>query len=81
MQIDAIKSKRKLLDVARLLTESCLKGKPFYKKEMNTKEVSEYKGWPNFSEVFMVSALTGLIAIQQKHLCFYLTLKLQVMVC
>lgn len=53
-----MKSKRKLLDIARLLTESCLNGKPYQKKE-HIKNESEYKGWANFSEVFMVSALTG----------------------
>lgn len=38
-----------------------MNGKPFYKKgeKPPTKDMSEYKGWPNFSEVFMVSALTG----------------------
>lgn len=52
------KSKRKLLDVARLLTEGCLNGKPYYRKKV-VKEESEFRGWPNFSEIFMVSALTG----------------------
>lgn len=41
-----------------MLTECCLNGKPFYNKTKRIEE-SEYKGWPNFSEVFMVSALTG----------------------
>lgn len=51
------------MDISRLLTEGCLNGKPFHVKGEKTqkRDVSsaEYKGWPNFSQVFMVSALTG----------------------
>lgn len=96
-KIDAMKAKRKLLDVVRLLTNNSLAGQSKmsehepslvvdYTKsrdqqtadsrhnqplnsEMNSsqslselqiqRKVQNQKGWPNFSEVFMVSALLG----------------------
>lgn len=95
-KIDAVKTKRKLLDVVRLLTNNSLAGKPKtsvlepssvidytecieqqrthkrhnhqVKDDMNSPILSELqvqrkvvneRGWPNFREVFMVSALLG----------------------
>ncbi|KAK9723344.1 50S ribosome-binding GTPase [Popillia japonica] len=66
-KVDTLKSKRKLLDITRTITENCLKGKPTavynekmlkYNEEMSESRENK-KGWPYFSEVFMVSALTG----------------------
>lgn len=61
MQIDMLKSKRKLLDITRIVTEGCINGKPFgtTKQQKVRQEKDEVRGWPNFREVFMVSALTG----------------------
>jgi hypothetical protein len=95
LQIDAVKMKRKLLDVVRLLTNSSLAEHPEtseheqssvvdyteciqqqrahtsdsqMKDELNSPILSELqvhrkvvkeRGWPNFKEVFMVSALLG----------------------
>ncbi|CAH1997402.1 unnamed protein product [Acanthoscelides obtectus] len=58
-KIDALKSKRKLLDLARLLTENCLDGKPMPGTKSFNREGSDMKGWPYFQDIFMVSALTG----------------------
>ncbi|EFA08204.1 GTPase Era, mitochondrial-like Protein [Tribolium castaneum] len=56
-KVDIIKSKRKLLDVTRQLTENCIEGAPIPGgKPLRDKET---RGWPHFSDVFMVSALTG----------------------
>lgn len=51
-----MKSKRKLLDITRVVTEGRLKGvlMPNAKPEEN----KNVRGWPNFSEIFMISALT-----------------------
>lgn len=57
-QVDVLKSKRKLLDLTRLVTENCLRGKTIPGK---FKGNLENRGWPHFEEVFMVSALTGKI--------------------
>lgn len=58
-KIDAMKSKRKLLDIARLITENRLGGR-IIKATSNFKiPEGEMRGWPHFQEVFMVSALTG----------------------
>ncbi|XP_044272768.1 GTPase Era, mitochondrial [Tribolium madens] len=56
-KVDIIKSKRKLLDVTRQLTENCIEGAPI--PGSKPFKSSEIKGWPHFSDVFMVSALTG----------------------
>ncbi|XP_017770442.1 PREDICTED: GTPase Era, mitochondrial [Nicrophorus vespilloides] len=57
-KIDMLKSKRKLLDITRLLTENKIRGEEIPDKgdfEMN----EDSRGWPNFQDIFMVSALTG----------------------
>lgn len=53
-----MKSKRKLLDVTKALTNNYLNGVPFGKSGSEKKE-TEIRTWPYFSEVFMVSALHG----------------------
>nr|CAH7725739.1 unnamed protein product [Callosobruchus chinensis] len=58
-KVDVLKSKRKLLDLSRLLTESSLDGKPMPGAKAFKREDSEIKGWPFFQDIFMVSALTG----------------------
>lgn len=74
-KIDMLPTKRILLDLARLLTENTLKVKDrnytvwkgartANKFEKNINRPVKYKldtsrGWTNFSEVFMVSALVG----------------------
>lgn len=72
-KVDTLRSKRILLDLARLLTENTLKCKERHlqvwknSSQKFLKELSrpvKYKvetspGWPNFSEIFMVSALNG----------------------
>lgn len=55
-KIDMLKSKRKLLDITRILTENCLNGKAI---KYNRPIRGEMKGWKHFKEIFMVSALTG----------------------
>ncbi|XP_025837206.1 GTPase Era, mitochondrial [Agrilus planipennis] len=57
-KIDILKSKRKLLEITRLLTENSINGKAM-PNSIRKIEDSEYKGWPHFKEIFMVSALTG----------------------
>lgn len=68
-KIDMLKSKRILLDLARTLTRGCLNGQPIgsgTQKLITTTEEStqedqdNLKGtWPNFDQVFMISALSG----------------------
>lgn len=58
-KVDLIKSKRKLLDTTRTITENCIDGKPIAHSKPLRKENSEVKGWQHFKEIFMVSALTG----------------------
>ncbi|VEN55914.1 unnamed protein product [Callosobruchus maculatus] len=58
-KVDALKSKRKLLDLARLLTDNSLDGKPMPGAKTFKREDSETKCWPFFQDIFMVSALTG----------------------
>ncbi|CAG9773933.1 unnamed protein product [Ceutorhynchus assimilis] len=59
-KIDVLKSKRKLLDITRLLTDNCLAGKPIPGHSNKPKDPNhEFKGWPYFQDIFMVSALTG----------------------
>ncbi|XP_050312704.1 GTPase Era, mitochondrial [Anthonomus grandis grandis] len=59
-KIDLLKSKRKLLDIARILTESSIDGSPVPRQGVNEEcKHQEYKGWPHFKEVFMISALYG----------------------
>lgn len=56
MQIDCLKSKRKLLDITRILTEGYINSIPF---DVRTRQSDNVKGWRKFSEIFMISALTG----------------------
>lgn len=60
-KIDIIKSKRKLLDITRQVTDNCVDGKPIPGSSIRRVgvEVKEDKGWPYFQEIFMVSALSG----------------------
>lgn len=72
-KVDMLRSKRVLLDLARILTENTLKCNERHLQVWKSssqkflKEISrpvKYKieksaGWPNFSEIFMVSALNG----------------------
>uniref|UniRef100_A0A8D8S1Z2 GTPase Era, mitochondrial n=1 Tax=Cacopsylla melanoneura TaxID=428564 RepID=A0A8D8S1Z2_9HEMI len=67
-KVDAIKKKRFLLDMARLLTNDTLrkinnevqnvKYKPETKMALEER-ISQAKGYSNFSDIFMVSALEG----------------------
>ncbi|XP_066137882.1 GTPase Era, mitochondrial [Euwallacea fornicatus] len=61
-KIDQLKSKRKLLDITRLLTDSCIDGKPVPSPQL--KRTRHYvdkdvRAWPYFSDIFMVSSLIG----------------------
>lgn len=58
-KVDIVKSKRKLLDLTRLLTENHLRGKLLLGLKNKETSNSEIKGWRHFERVFMVSALTG----------------------
>ncbi|RZC32905.1 GTPase Era, mitochondrial [Asbolus verrucosus] len=58
-KVDVIRSKRKLLDLTRLLTENCIDGKPIPGGKSLRNEDNNIRGWPHFQEIFMVSALTG----------------------
>ncbi|XP_037036187.1 GTPase Era, mitochondrial [Bradysia coprophila] len=66
-KIDCLKSKRMMLDITRTLTQNTLlprgiKNPKLYMREQKliTYEDKEKKiGWPGFSDVFMVSSLTG----------------------
>ncbi|KAF2879015.1 hypothetical protein ILUMI_27156 [Ignelater luminosus] len=58
-KVDILKSKRKLLELTRLLTMNCLDGQPIMKKKLELNECDNNHGWPYFKEVFMISALTG----------------------
>lgn len=67
-KIDALKSKRILLDLTRTLTDNTLLPKGTAKKHMleiaknptNIKLKPErVVGWPYFAEVFMISSITG----------------------
>ncbi|XP_022916981.2 GTPase Era, mitochondrial [Onthophagus taurus] len=65
-KIDLLKSKRKLLDVIRLVTEGALRGKKMLQENLEDnsekeeiKNESDHKGWRFFTEIFMVSSLTG----------------------
>lgn len=53
-----IKSKRKLLDLTRIITENHIEGKLTPGSKM-LKPREEIRGWKYFKEVFMVSALVG----------------------
>nr|CAD7454806.1 unnamed protein product [Timema tahoe] len=68
-KIDILKSKRNLLDLVKILTNGSLVGQqppePGGNKKLNylsesqvKKAVKPERGWPNFREVFLVSALT-----------------------
>ncbi|KAF5269607.1 hypothetical protein FQR65_LT05946 [Abscondita terminalis] len=56
-KVDILKSKRKLLDITRLITMNSIDGKPFGTNVHHNKY--DNRGWPNFKEVFMVSSFTG----------------------
>ncbi|XP_056648126.1 GTPase Era, mitochondrial [Diorhabda sublineata] len=58
-KVDKLNSKRKLLDITKILTENSISGKPIGMRKIFEKECIENKGWPYFSNIFMVSALTG----------------------
>lgn len=68
-KIDALRSKRILLDLARQLTRGLLSGQPFGHRprksnDQNTEPpaesiVDEKGTWPYFSQIFMISALSG----------------------
>lgn len=67
-KIDALKSKRVLLDLTRTLTENTLLPKGTAKKHILeiAKKLNDTKtkperavGWSHFSEVFMISSITG----------------------
>nr|AEE62789.1 unknown [Dendroctonus ponderosae] len=61
-KIDMLKSKRKLLDITRLLTDNCVDGKPIPGHQQHSIKLQfekETKAWPYFKDIFMVSALTG----------------------
>lgn len=68
-QVDAIKKKRFLLDMARLLTNDSLKKisdevktikyKPITKMSLE-KRIAGGRGYSNFNDIFMVSALDGM---------------------
>lgn len=74
-KIDLLRAKRVLLDLGRLLTENTLEikdrrykvwkgGRTSAKFEAQLKRPVKYKvetskGWPRFSDIFMVSALNG----------------------
>lgn len=69
-KIDALKSKRVLLDLVKTLTNGCLNGKPYGDTKFNLKRgkmvnlpveapIPKPNCWSNFEQVFMVSALNG----------------------
>ncbi|KAK5640946.1 hypothetical protein RI129_009493 [Pyrocoelia pectoralis] len=57
-KVDVLKSKRKLLDVVRLITNNSIDGKLVAKNKEELVNDGK-KGWSKFKEIFMVSALTG----------------------
>lgn len=59
LKVDLLKSKRKLLDLTRTLTENCINGIPTENRPSRPSNLQN-KGWKNFHDVFMVSALTGI---------------------
>ncbi|XP_030763186.1 GTPase Era, mitochondrial [Sitophilus oryzae] len=70
-KVDILKSKRKLLDLTRIITNNCIRGKPIpgQIKSKHLSSTDKMRGWPNFEEIFMVSALTGDgLAEVKKHL-------------
>jgi GTP-binding protein Era len=58
-KVDIIKTKRKLLDLTRLVTDNCVNGKPIPGRKPLQQQDTNVRGWPHFQEIFMVSALTG----------------------
>ncbi|CAH1154649.1 unnamed protein product [Phaedon cochleariae] len=58
-KVDVLKSKRKLLELTRQITENCVNGEPIPGGKPVKPKNSDDKGWPFFQEIFMVSALTG----------------------
>ena len=63
--MDKLKSKRKLLELVRLLTCDSLDTTkkvvilPNLSEIQVTKMIQNQRGWPAFSQVFMISALDG----------------------
>lgn len=67
-KIDTLKSKRILLDIVKNVTNNRLesiknynirKRKSTEKPQESPRKAPESEGWPHFSEIFMVSAMTG----------------------
>ncbi|XP_031769550.1 GTPase Era, mitochondrial isoform X2 [Galleria mellonella] len=58
-KVDKLKSKRQLLASIRNLTNGCIAGKPIPGTEKNSKNKKIERGYDNFSDVFLVSALNG----------------------
>ncbi|XP_055372364.1 GTPase Era, mitochondrial [Condylostylus longicornis] len=61
-KIDLLKSKRVLLDLIKILTNNTLSKskKPIYKKSLSyDMDKSKEVGWSSFSNIFLVSAVTG----------------------
>lgn len=68
LKVDVVKNKRYLLELADKLTCAKLRDTNTIPSVLNTSTLSEEElmtqihnqsGWPNFSQVFMVSALEG----------------------
>lgn len=84
-KVDTLKSKRLLLDVARQLTANTLNGvvgpaslgkdgKPVRPLVRGGAKGERVVGWPGFSEVFMVSSISGdgmsgVMVIRLDHIC------------
>lgn len=73
-KIDALKSKRLLLDLVRLLTNDTLsmkmkKAKSLKESAMSKEKINTKNGWSNFSDVFMVSSITG-NGLEEIHVSF-----------
>lgn len=59
-KIDTLKSKRVLLDLARTLTNNTLmQSKKVPSKNIVLEKPEKSVGWSNFSDVFMISSVTG----------------------
>lgn len=58
-KIDLMKTKRRLLDLTRSLTNNCVNGKPIPGLKFIKNEDDKTKAWSHFQDIFMISALTG----------------------
>ncbi|CAG5003971.1 unnamed protein product [Parnassius apollo] len=58
-KVDKLKSKRQLLSIIRNLTNGVIAGKPLPNSERDSARNKLVRGYSNFSDVFLVSALTG----------------------